>query len=211
MATRTGRRPGPSHTRGDILAAAARAFTTAGYEAASLRKIAAAAGVDPALIRRFFGSKEALFTAVAAAAIRPDEAISAVLDGPPERAGDRLARYYLRLLGEVRQPGPLLGVIRCAVTSEHAAALLRGFLAENILARIAAALGGDQPHLRAALTASQLAGLAVARYAVRLDPLVTASTSTLAAWIGPTLQAYLTAVAPPVRTQTPVTPGTEES
>jgi AcrR family transcriptional regulator len=123
MPTRTGRRPGPSHTRGDILAAAARAFSSAGYEAASLRKIAAGAGVDPALIRRFYGSKEGLFTAVAAAAIRPEEAVRAVLDGPPGGAGDRLARYYLQLLGEVHQPGPLLGVIRCAVTSEYAAAV----------------------------------------------------------------------------------------
>ncbi len=196
MTTRTGRRPGPSDTRGDILAAAARAFSSAGYEAASIRRIAAGAGVDPALIRRFYGSKEGLFTAVAAAAIRPDEAIGAVLDGPAGHAGERLLRYYLHLLGDVRQPGPVLGVIRCAVTSEHAAALLRAFLAEKVLAHIAAALGSDQPRLRAALAASQLAGLAVARYAVRLDELVAASTASLAAWIGPALQAYLTAPAP---------------
>ncbi len=189
---RTGRRPGPSSTREQIVAAAARCFAADGYDATSMRHVAADAGVDPALVRRFFGGKELLFTAVASALIDPDRALAAVTAGPPGQAGDRLLRYFLGLLGDVPRPRPFLGLVRAAVTSEHAATLLRQFLAENVLGEIAATLGADQPELRASLAASQLVGLAVARYAVRLGPLAAASPAELARWIGPVIQHYLT-------------------
>lgn len=189
---RTGRRPGRPDTRSEIVSAAARRFARAGYDATSVRQVAADAGVDPALVRRFFGGKEELFGAVAAAVIGPEEALAAVTDGPAGQAGARLLRYYLGLLGDVRQPGPLLGLVRSAVTSEHAAGLLRRFLAERLLAGIAARLSADHAELRAALVASQLVGLAVARYAVRLPPLTAAGTDELAGWAGPVLQYYLT-------------------
>jgi len=189
---RTGRRPGPSSTRAMITAAAAARFTAAGYDATSLRQVAADAGVDPALVRRFFGSKEQLFTAVASTLIDPRLALAAVTEGPAEAAGERLLRHFLSLLGDVSQPGPLLGLVRSAVTSEHAARLLRQFLAEGLLRDIAASLPSDRPGLGAALTASQLVGLAVARYAVQLPPLTAAGTDELASTVGPVLQYYLT-------------------
>ena len=189
---RTGRRPGRPDTRGEIVAAAARQFARAGYDATSVRRVAAAAGVDPALVRRFFGGKEELFAAVAAAVIGPEDAVAAVADGPEQQAGARLLRYYLGLLGDVRQPGPLLGLVRSAVTSEHAAALLRRFLAERLLAGIAARLPADRGELRTALVASQLVGLAIARYAVRLPALTAAGTDELSSWVAPVLQHYLT-------------------
>ena len=74
---RTGRRPGRRDTRGEIVAAARR-FAKAGYEATSTRQIAADARVDPALVRRFFGGKEELFTEVASAAIDPSSVVTAV-------------------------------------------------------------------------------------------------------------------------------------
>lgn len=189
---RTGRRPGPSSTRAEITAAAARRFAAAGYDATSLRQVAADASVDPALVRRFFGDKEQLFTAVASALIDPERAVAAVADGPPEAAGERLLRYFLSLLGDVSRPGPLLGVIRSAVTSEHAAALLRRLLAEQVLREIAVSFPSGRPELGAALAASQLVGLAVARYAVRLPPLTAADTEELVSAIAPVLQYYLT-------------------
>ncbi len=190
--TRTGRRPGTPNTREQIVTAAAHCFAADGYDATSVRHVAAAAGVDPALVRRFFGGKEPLFTAVASALIDPDRALAAVIARPPGQAGDRLLRYFLGLLGDVTQPGPFLGLVRSAVTSEHAASLLRQFLAEKVLGEIAATLGADQPELRAALAASQLVGLAVARYAVRLGPLAAADPAELSRWIGPVIQYYLT-------------------
>jgi len=190
--SRTGRRPGPSSTRAEITAAAARRFAAAGYDATSLRQVAADASVDPALVRRFFGDKEQLFTAVASALIDPERAVAAVAGGPPEAAGERLLRYFLSLLGDVSRPGPLLGVIRSAVTSEHAAGLLRRLLAEQVLREIAVSVPSGRPEFGAALAASQLVGLAVARYAVRLPPLTAADTEELVSAIAPVLQYYLT-------------------
>ena len=190
--SRTGRRPGPSSTRAEITAAAARRFAAAGYDATSLRQVAADASVDPALVRRFFGDKEQLFTAVASALIDPERAVAAVAGGPPEAAGERLLRYFLSLLGDVSRPGPLLGVIRSAVTSEHAAGLLRRLLAEQVLREIAVSFPSGRPEFGAALAASQLVGLAVARYAVRLPPLTAADTEELISAIAPVLQYYLT-------------------
>ncbi len=190
--TRTGRRPGPTSTRASILAAAAGCFAAGGYDATSMRHVAATAGVDPALVRRCFGSKDQLFTEVAAALIVPGRALAAVADGAPEAAGERLVRYFLSLLGDVSQPGPLLGLIRSAVTSEHAAGLLRSLLAEQVLGELAASLGPGTTDMGAALAASQLVGLAVARYAVRLDALAAADTDDLVRWVGPVIQSYLT-------------------
>jgi AcrR family transcriptional regulator len=196
---RTGRRPGPSSSRAQITAAAARRFAAAGYDATSLRQVAADAGVDPALVRRFFGGKEQLFTEVASALIDPARAVAAIAEGPPEAAGERLLRYFLSLLGDVSRPGPFLGLIRSAVTSEHAAMLLRQFLSERILREIAAAFPSGPPGLGAALAASQLVGLAVARYAVRLPPLTAADTEQLVSSAAPVLQYYLTGrpISPP--------------
>jgi len=189
---RTGRRPGPSSTRAEITTAAARRFAVAGYDATSLRQVAVDASVDPALVRRFFGDKEQLFTEVASALIDPERAVAAVAGGPPEAAGERLLRYFLSLLGDVSRPGPLLGVIRSAVTSEHAAGLLRRLLAEQVLREIAVSFPSGRPEFGAALAASQLVGLAVARYAVRLPPLTAADTEELVSAIAPVLQYYLT-------------------
>jgi AcrR family transcriptional regulator len=197
---RTGRRPGPSSTRAQITTAAAGRFAAVGYDATSLRQVAADAGVDPALVRRFFGGKEQLFTAVASAVIDPGRALAAIAAGPRDTAGERLLRYFLSLLGDVSAPGPLLGLVRSAVTSEHAARLLREFLTDQLLRHIAdpgvsgrtgSGVSG-RPGLGAALAASQLVGLAVARYAVRLPPLTATGTDELVFLVAPVLQHYLT-------------------
>ena len=157
-----------------------------------MRQVAAEAGCDPALVRRFFGDKEGLFTEVASTTIDPARALAVVTTGPSGAAGERLLAYFLDLLGDVRRPGPILGLIRSAVTSEHAAGLLRRFLAEQVLGEIAATLHADRPDLRAALAASQLVGLAVTRYAVQLGPLTAAEPEELSRWVAPVVQYYLT-------------------
>ena len=189
---RTGRRPGPTNTRASILSAAAECFAGDGYDATSMRHVAATAGVDHALVRRFFGGKEQLFSEVAAALIVPERVLAAVAEGAPEAAGERLLRYFLSLLGDVSCPGPIFGLIRSAVASEHAAGLLRRLLTEQVLGKLAALLRSQAAELGAALAASQLVGLAIARYAVRLDPLATADTDDLVRWVGPVIQSYLT-------------------
>src|SRR3989442_15170114 len=86
----------------------------------------------------------------------------------------------------------MLALIRSVVSNERAAAMMRDFVTREVLARLARALELDQPHLRASLVGSQLVGLAMLRYVVKVEPLASAPAARVAAWIGPTLQRYLT-------------------
>ncbi|MFC7624687.1 TetR family transcriptional regulator [Microlunatus sp. GCM10028923] len=193
---RTGRRPGRPTTRAEIVTAATALFAERGYQGTSLRRVAAEAGVDPALVRRFYGSKEELFGVVMRSVLRPEDVVPVALNGPRRTVGRRLATTMLQLFGASGQPTPALGVIRSAIESDQAATFVRTFVAEEMLGRLTRELGVDQPELRAALATSQLVGLAIGRYAIRAPGLVTADTEQLVAWIGPVLQRYLTGPAP---------------
>jgi AcrR family transcriptional regulator len=193
--TRTGRRPGTPGTQDAIVVAARRHFAEVGYERATLRGIAAAAGVDAKLILHYFGSKEGVFRAAVAFPIDPAAAIPPLLEPGLDGLGTRVVAFFVATL-ESPASGGMLALIRSAVTREPAAALVREYVQREILARVAAPLQLDQPELRASLVASQLVGLAVVRYVVRLEPLASASPTTVNEWLGPTLQRYLTEPTP---------------
>jgi AcrR family transcriptional regulator len=188
---RTGRRPGASGSRDRILTAARTQFAETGWDATTIRGIAAGAGVDPALVMHYFGSKEGVFRSALEFPLDPAEVVPKLLAPGLEGLGERLVRFFI---GVWDSPAgrPLLGVIRSAVASEQGATLLREFISREVLGRIAGALAVDQPRLRASLVGSQLVGLAMLRYVVKLEPLASAPVDTLAAWVGPTLQRYLT-------------------
>lgn len=190
---RTGRRPGLSTTRVEILAAARASFAEFGYDGTSVRGIAARAGVDSALVHRFFGSKDDLLVAALTVAMSPGERLPEVMAGERSALGERLVRYFLSVWEEPPRREVLIGMLRSAATNEHAAALLREFISREVLARVAAPLGHEDADLRATLVGSQLVGLAMVRYVVRIEPLASASTDTVAAALAPTLQRYLTA------------------
>lgn len=201
-ARRTGRRTGDSGTREAILAAARTRFGDHGYAGATIRAIAADAGVDPALVHHFFGTKERLFAAAMRLPVIPGELISAALAPEARDPGRSLGEHLLRTVlsawavDEVRET--FLGLMRSAVTSEQAAAMLREFATDSILGRLAEAVGAAdadgsaEANFRAALVASQVLGLALTRYVLGLEPLAAASQDDLAAAIGPTLERYLT-------------------
>lgn len=188
---RTGRRPGTGGTREKILAAARSHFGEVGYEGATIRAIAAAAEVDPKLVLHYFGSKEGVFRAAVDFPFDPSESIPRLLKPGLDGLGARLVRFFLDTW-ESPMGSPLLALVRSVVSSESAAALMRDFVSREILARLAEALELDQPQLRASLAASQLVGLAMLRYVVRVQPLASAPPAKVAAWLGPTLQRYFT-------------------
>jgi AcrR family transcriptional regulator len=192
---RTGRRPGPSRTREEIVQAARSAFAARGYDAVSLRAIARDAHVDPALVHRFFGSKERVFVAAMQLPVEPSRLVPAILAGGPDGLGERVVETLLTLYDKTDASAPFQGFLRAAVTHEQAATMLREFLTTEILGRVAAA-APDQPELRAALAATQILGLVMARYIVRVPQIVEADRSHLAGCIGPTIQRYLTAALP---------------
>ena len=189
----SGRRRGDSGTREAILRAAREQFAGHGYRGASLRAIAAAAGVDPALIRHFYGSKDDLFAATLDFPPAAVERVLEALHGPREGLGERVVRAYLGLWEGPDTAAPLLTMFRSAVSSQQAADLLREFLRARVLSRVAPDLGPDRPELRTTLASSHLLGTAVARYVVRVPPLADVDREELVALLAPTVQHYLTA------------------
>src|SRR3954451_9179765 len=115
---RTGRRPGPNSTRAAILDAARAAFAERGYEAVSIRAVARDAGVDPALVHRFHGTKEDLFVAAMALPVSPSRIVESVLAEGVERVGERLVRTVLALFDAPDGFAPVLALIRAAVSNE---------------------------------------------------------------------------------------------
>jgi AcrR family transcriptional regulator len=192
-AKRTGRRPGPTRTRAAILDAARSAFATRGYDAVSVRAVARKAGVDPALVHRFFGSKEGLFAAAMALPVAPSALVTALLADGLDGLGERLVRTLLTLWDSPGGFAPFLALVRGATGSEAAATMLREFLTREVLGRIAAVAAPDRPELRASLAGSQIVGLAMARYIVRVTALADADPDEITAAVGPTIQRYLTA------------------
>ena len=192
MTVRGGRRPGESGTREAILAAAREGFGSAGYGGTTIRGVARTAGVDPALVHHFFGNKEGLFGAAMELPFDPAVVVSELLADGLQGLGERVVRTFLAIWDGTPGQGPMLALLRSAVTDEQAADSLRAFLTRVLLTPLAQAAGDDRPELRANLVASQMVGLAVARYVVRLQPLASAAPDDLAPALGPTLDRYLT-------------------
>jgi AcrR family transcriptional regulator len=186
---RPGRRPGSADTRGEILAAARTTFAEKGYEKATIRGIARAAAVDPALVHHYFATKEGLFVAAMRLPMDPTKVVPQVLDGPREELGWRLARTLLTIMDDAEAVEPIIGLLRSAMTNEQAAATLREFFTQAIVARIASTL--DIPYIRMQAAVAQMSGLLMLRYILRLEPLASAEIDELVDLVGPTLQRYL--------------------
>lgn len=193
MARRTGRRPGNPDTRETILTAAREAFAERGFDAASIRAIATAANVDPALVHHYFGTKEELFRATVSIPVDPAELVPRVLAGGPDEVGERLVRTFLAVWDSPVGTAAV-ALLRSAVSNQWTARLLREFLVTQVLRRVVDQLDLDPAEvpLRGALVATQIAGLAMMRYVIRLEPVASAPPDTLVATIGPTVQRYLT-------------------
>jgi AcrR family transcriptional regulator len=189
--TRAGRRPGASGTRERILEAARAGFGEHGFEATTIRGVAARAAVDPALVHHYFGSKQRLFVAAMELPVDLDAAVPDLLAGPPGELGERIVRFALHQWDAARTRPLMIGLIRSAATDPLAAAMLRRTLAEGPIAAMVQATERPDADLRATLVGSQIVGLAMARYIVGVEPLASAPPDIVARAIGPTIQRYL--------------------
>lgn len=176
-----------------MLAAARSAFADRGFDGATIRGIATAAGVDPALVHHYFGSKDQLFLAAVEAPVDPAELLPAVLAGGRDRLGESVVRLLLSVWDGPTQSAAL-ALLRSAVGNEWGATLLREFLTTQVLRRVVGTLElpPQEAEMRGALVASQLVGLVMGRYVLRIEPLASATPDWLLATIGPTVQRYLT-------------------
>jgi AcrR family transcriptional regulator len=184
-------RAGQSDARERILTAAMDEFGELGYDGATMRGIAGRAGVDSALVHHYFGTKADLFGETVGAPMRPDLAIPEILAGPRDEVGERIVRYLLETWEDedVRRRG--VALLRTTIGNKLTTPLLAGFISRELLSRIGRALDVDDAELRAALAASQVAGLLIARYVLRLPALGEASVDELVRRVGPTVQGYL--------------------
>ncbi|WP_433786579.1 TetR family transcriptional regulator [Actinomycetospora sp. CA-101289] len=189
---RRGRRPGDSGTREAILDAARIRFSGEGFRGATVRAIAGDAGVDPALVMHYFGTKQALFVAAMEFPVDPGVLVPHLLGPGVHGLGERLLRFLLGIIDELGETNPMLGLVRSAVTHPDAARMMREFLGEAILDRIAAAIDADRPRLRADLCASQIVGILMARQILALPELAAADRELLVGIYGRTIQRYLT-------------------
>jgi len=189
---RTGRRPGDADTRGAILAAARSAFAEHGYHSATIRGIAGEAGVDPALVHHYFGTKEDLFGAAISLPLRPAEAAELALAGGMEAVGLNLTRLFFSIWENPASRDSLLALLRGAFTTEQAAQSLREFFQSSLMERIADQIQSSDAGLRVALVAAHLVGIAVLRYVVRFEALRRVSVDELVEAVAPRVQSYLT-------------------
>jgi AcrR family transcriptional regulator len=185
-------------TRGAILRAARERFAADGYDRATIRAIAADAGIDPSMVMRYYGSKERLFATAAEFDLRlPD-----LHDVPPERLGVTVVAHFLdRWEGDET----MVALLRAGTTNPAAAERMRNIFAEQlgpaVLTVVTHHAGANQapradgPALpaeqRAGLVASQVLGLALARYVLCFPPVIALDREALINWIGPTVQRYL--------------------
>ena len=173
-------------TKAAILKAARERFAASGYERATIRAIAADAGIDPALVMRYFGKKERLFAAAAQFDLRlPD--LTAV---PQHTLGATLVGYFL---DRWEQDDTLKALLRAAVSQKIAVARLRAIFTTQVMPAIAP-LSGDRATAatRVGLVATQMLGMALCRYVLRLPPVVALDRAAVIRWLGPTIQRYLT-------------------
>jgi len=182
---------GESDAQERIVAAAIDEFGELGYDGATMRGIAARAGVDSALVHHYFGTKADLFAQTVGAPMRPDVDIPALLEGPDDGIGERVVRYILEAWErpDVRKRGVVL--LRSGIGNRLTTPLLAGFLQRELIGRIAARINAPDAAFRASLVASQIAGLLIARYVLQLPALAAASVDDIVAQVGPTVQRYL--------------------
>jgi AcrR family transcriptional regulator len=178
--------PRAEATKTAILDAARERFAADGYERATIRTIAAEAGIDPALVMRYFGNKEQLF----AAAARFDLQLPDLTTVPRKGLGAALVGHFLN---RWENDDTLKALLRASVSNAAAAARLRSIFSAQLVPAMAGVID-DQgtATLRAGLVASQMLGLALTRYLLRLPAVVALDRPALVQWLGPTVQRYVT-------------------
>jgi len=175
-------------TRAAIEAAARRLFAEHGYERTGIRDIAAAAAIDPAMVIRYFGSKDRLFAEVADF----DLGLPDVAGIDPAQVGRTLVAHFLALWEGDSANGGLPVLLRSAASNEFAATRIRQLFAAQVLPMLLSLGPPDTASQRAGLVASQILGLALTRYVLALPPVVALDRETILAEVGATVQRYAT-------------------
>ena len=178
--------------RDAVLDSARAAFHAKGYARTSIKTIAAAAGVAPEVVGRYYQSKGKLFAAAMRLPYDPSSALSELLAPGLEGMGERLTRVALETLGDPATRDDLIALARAGASTGKAVAGVKGYVEQGIVDRLAAVIGVPDARLRANLITSYLLGVAINRYVVRLDPIASMSDDEVVRLVSPTIQDWLT-------------------
>ncbi|MDM2645914.1 TetR family transcriptional regulator [Mycobacteroides abscessus] len=195
---RPGRRPGTSSARDDILASARKLFSLNGIDKTSIRAIASDAGVDPALVHHYFGTKLDLFREVVQLPVDPSVVLQPLRDVPVDELGVTIPQLIIALW-DSELGANMLAVFRSALTGADDG-LVRVFFREVLVNIIAERV--DSPPgsgvLRAEFAITQMAGILVGRYIMAIEPLASLTAEQIALTVGPNIQRYLTGALPSI-------------
>lgn len=185
---------GESDNKAALILDAARAeFAAQGYDGASVRGIARAAGVDPALVHHYFKAKEALFVAAMQLPFNPAEVLPALFADAagPDEVAERVVRFIFSIWREADSRAPFLALLRSATGSETGAAMMRSFVSQALIARVAEQLPpAPDRDLRINLAVSHIIGLMLIRFVVRVEPIASADEEDVISRILPAIRAY---------------------
>ena len=174
-------------TKAAILEAAQQLFADQGYERATVRDIAARAAIDPAMVIRYFGSKEGLFAQATAFDLRlPNLAGIARRD-----IGRTLVGHFLEVWEGSLSNGSLISLLRAAASNEDSANAVRAIFGGQVAPMLAKVVPAAELPLRGGLVATQIMGLAVTRYILKVPPVVAMDRPQIVRLLGPTMQRYV--------------------
>ena len=187
---------GTDDARDAVLDAARAAFHARGYARTSVKAVAAAAGVAPDVVGKYYQSKDKLFAAAMMLPFDPGSAIPALVAPGLDGMGERLTRVTLETLGDPETRADLIALARAGASGGKAAAGLKSFVEQDVVDRLAVVIGVPDARLRANLITSYLLGIAINRYVIRLDPLASMSDEEVVRLVSPTVQDWLTPTKP---------------
>jgi AcrR family transcriptional regulator len=182
--------------RTSVVDAARAMFRARGYLGTTMKGVAAAAGVAPEVVRRYYDNKETLFAAVLQLPVDPAAAIPRLLAPGLDGMGERLVRFVLDTLGDPRAREDLIGLFQSGAAAGRAAGPMAEFLQESVIDRVVKVLGVPDARLRVGLITSFLVGILVSRYIMKVEPLASMPEDDLVRLLAPTVQDWLTPTRP---------------
>ncbi|HOB48148.1 MAG TPA: TetR family transcriptional regulator [Mycobacterium sp.] len=181
----------PDDLKRVVLDTARDMYARQGYVNTTIRGVAAAAGVAPDLVRRYYANREELFAAAMKLPTDPATAVAQLLAPGIDGLAERLVRVTFQLLDEPETREQIAAMVRDGAGAAKSTAPLREFLESVIVDRVAAVLRVPDARMRVALAISYVMGVVGARYVLRMEPLASATEDEVVRLVAPAVQTAL--------------------
>ncbi|MEZ5186823.1 MAG: TetR family transcriptional regulator [Candidatus Nanopelagicales bacterium] len=182
---------GTDDVRDAVLDSARAAFHARGYVRTSIKGVAAAAGVAPEVVNRYWNSKESLFAAAMRLPFDPASAVPELVAPGLDGMGERLTRATLDLLADEDSRNDFIALFQAGASATKAARGMQDYIERSIVDRLVRTLGVPDARLRVNLIVAYLMGIATTRYIVRLEPVASMPEDDLVKLVAPTIQGWL--------------------